>query len=63
MELLKKMTLDQLVENQISESGMKNILGGEPGVPCTSKCGSDSTANVNQVLKSLKTNNPTTPQP
>ena len=63
MELLKKMTLNQLVEKQISESGMRNIVGGEPGVPCTSKCGSDATANVNQALKSLKVNNPTTPQP
>jgi natural product precursor len=42
------MKLNKLVENQISDSKLKNLIGGEPGTPCgRQNCGSDASLNVN----------------
>jgi natural product precursor len=59
-----KMKLNKLVENQISDSKLKNLIGGAPGTPCGGQnCGSDATLNVNNVLAIMRKLNPPLPPP
>ena len=54
---MKKMNLSVLTAEQLNDKEMKNILGGNVGVPCSSSCGSNYSASVNKTLKVMRDKN------